>query len=178
MVPAPERAFLCLFSRAARGSASARGQECSRGEAQCVLHVRAERRHAGQQGDPASFRLTESRAASSGVTVGVYGIGNALRQEGGITFNTAPKTTTSLLSKPTISGTTPVIYSWNVTAYVQAQRAKGARSVSLCLRAPAVSPSGGPSVSLMFARGRREPARAGHCALTGSLLNFPARWEH
>jgi hypothetical protein len=58
--------------------------------------------------------------------------------EAGITWNTQP-TTAASLSTVVVAGSTPAWYEWNVTSYVQSEKAAGRSSVTLGLKSSTVS---------------------------------------
>ena len=82
-----------------------------------------------------------SNAADASVVTNVYSVADTSWTENGITYNNAPVAGTSALASATISGTTGKIYTWDVTAYVKAQKAAGYNTVSFVLKDPLASNS-------------------------------------
>jgi hypothetical protein len=71
--------------------------------------------------------------ASSNVNVSAYGT-SASWTESGLTWNTKPAATTGKLATTLVVDTTPRWYEWDVTGYVQSEKAAGRAQVSFVLK--------------------------------------------
>jgi hypothetical protein len=80
-----------------------------------------------------------STTAQPSVALSLFGSGNTSWTETGITFNNKPATDTAALATTTIAGTTAQFYDWDITTYLQQQKALGKTAVTLVLRATANS---------------------------------------
>jgi uncharacterized delta-60 repeat protein len=83
--------------------------------------------------------LSSSQNAS--VTTDVFSVADTSWTESGITFNNAPAAGPSPLASTTIAGTAGTKYTWDVTAYVKAQKAAGHNIISFVLKDPLASDS-------------------------------------
>ncbi|MGB7157670.1 MAG: DNRLRE domain-containing protein [Tepidisphaeraceae bacterium] len=78
--------------------------------------------------------------AATGVTIGAYSAPGTSWTESSLTFNNRPPTTPGLpLSTATIKGTTGGWYEWDVTSFLQAEKAAGRNLVTIALKATTVS---------------------------------------
>jgi hypothetical protein len=80
-----------------------------------------------------------STTVQPSIALSVFGSSNTSWTESGITFNNKPATDTAALSTTTIAGTTAKFYDWDITSYLQQQKALGRTAVTLVLRATAFS---------------------------------------
>jgi hypothetical protein len=87
----------------------------------------------------AKLRLFGKTSAAGSVTVGAYSSTNTSWTEGGVTFNNRPSTNGGPLSTATISGTTGTFYEWNITSFLQAEKAAGRNTVTIALKATGVT---------------------------------------
>jgi hypothetical protein len=76
---------------------------------------------------------------SGGVETDVYAVTDTSWNQSAITYNNAPAAAPVPLASATIAGTTQAEYTWNLTAYLQAQKAAGHNIVSLVLKDPVSS---------------------------------------
>ena len=74
-----------------------------------------------------------SATASSNVSAGVFAVADTSWSETGITFNNQP-TIGAQLATATILDTTPRLYTWDITAYVKAQKAAGHNIITLAIK--------------------------------------------
>ncbi len=72
--------------------------------------------------------------ASSNIDTAAFGVANAAWSEAGITWSNRPMTTTGPLSTTTITDTTARWYEWNVTSFLQQEKAAGRSSATLVLK--------------------------------------------
>jgi uncharacterized delta-60 repeat protein len=82
-----------------------------------------------------------SSAQNASVATDVYSVADTSWTESGITFNNAPPAGPNPLAATTITGTGGAEYTWDVTAYVKAQKAAGHNIVSFVLKDPLASDS-------------------------------------
>ena len=82
-----------------------------------------------------------SNAQNASVATDVYSVADTSWTESGITFNNAPAAGPIPLATTTITGTGGAEYTWDVTAYVKAQKAAGHNIVSFVLKDPLASDS-------------------------------------
>jgi endoglucanase len=68
-------------------------------------------------------------------TVAVYKATNTTWGESSLTWNTRPATTGSAIATQTISGATGQWYEWNLTSFLEAEKAAGRNVVTLVLKA-------------------------------------------
>ena len=69
----------------------------------------------------------------SNIPVGVYAVGNTTWTESALTWNNKPAAGTSALQTATITDSTGRYYSWDITSYVQSEKAAGRNGISLAL---------------------------------------------
>ncbi|UPK71615.1 cellulase family glycosylhydrolase [Chitinophaga filiformis] len=69
----------------------------------------------------------------SNIPVGVYAVGNTTWTESALTWNNKPAAGTSALQTTTVTDSTGRYYSWDITSYVQAEKAAGRNGISLAL---------------------------------------------
>jgi endoglucanase len=67
------------------------------------------------------------------IPVGVYAAGNNTWTESTLTWNNKPATGTSALQTATVTDSTGRYYTWDITSYVQNEKAAGRNSISLTL---------------------------------------------
>lgn len=80
-----------------------------------------------------------STTAQPSLALSVFGSNNVSWGESTINFNNKPVIDTAALATTTIAGTTAQFYDWDITSYLQQQKAQGKTSVTLVLRATANS---------------------------------------
>lgn len=80
-----------------------------------------------------------SAASSAGVTIGAYKSTNTSWTESGVTFNNRPMTNTGPLSTATITGTAGSWYEWDVSSFLQAEKAAGRNVVTIALKATVIT---------------------------------------
>lgn len=69
----------------------------------------------------------------SNIPVGVYAVSNTTWTESALTWNNKPATGTSPLQTTVVTDSTGRYYSWDITSYVQAEKAAGRNGISLAL---------------------------------------------
>jgi hypothetical protein len=77
--------------------------------------------------------------SANGVTTAAYGSATTTWTETGITWNNKPATSTGALATTAIPDTTARWYEWDLTAYLQAEKAAGRNVVTIVLQNPANS---------------------------------------
>lgn len=89
----------------------------------------------------ARLALYGSSAGGGPVQVQAFGVPTAAWSEAGITWNNRPAPAGPALASNTVSGATAGLYLWDLTAYLQAERAAGRNVVSILLRSPVATDS-------------------------------------
>jgi len=77
-------------------------------------------------------------ASGTGVQVQAFGAGNGWT-ESGITYNNRPGATTAALASVTVNGTTKTWYEWDLTSFLQSEKAAGRNTVTIALKAPVIT---------------------------------------
>jgi hypothetical protein len=85
----------------------------------------------------AKIRLYGAPSSSGNIGVSAYSVANTAWAENTITFNTAPASGTTALGNVTVSSTTAQYYEWDITAYVNSERAAGRNVISIAFKSPA-----------------------------------------
>lgn len=80
----------------------------------------------------AKLRATGALSANGSLPIGVYGVPNSTWGETTLTWNNKPAHS-ALLDSVTVASTTPTIYEWDVTSWVQSELAAGHLTISLTL---------------------------------------------
>ncbi len=80
-----------------------------------------------------------SAASAAGVAIGVYSSTNTSWTEAGITYSNRPPTGSTALATTTITGTGGAWFEWNLTGFLQAEKAAGRNVVTLALKAPNIT---------------------------------------
>ena len=75
-----------------------------------------------------------SDAQNASIATSAFSVADTSWTELGLTFSNAPALSASPLATTTITGTTGAMYAWDVTSYLQAQKAAGHNIVSLALK--------------------------------------------
>ena len=75
--------------------------------------------------------LEDSR--STNIPVGVFSVANTSWTESGLTWNNKPATGTAALTAVTITDSIARYYSWDITAYINNEKAAGRNAISLAL---------------------------------------------
>jgi len=70
---------------------------------------------------------------SVNIPVGVYTVANTTWTEAGLTWNNKPATASGALQSVTITDSTARYYTWDVTAYINSEKAAGRNAISLAL---------------------------------------------
>jgi PKD repeat protein len=76
---------------------------------------------------------------AAGVPVGVYSSTNHDWSESGLRYNNGPRPGAAPLATVTVAGTTTRWYEWDLTAFIQAEKAAGRNTVTLAIITTAVS---------------------------------------
>lgn len=86
----------------------------------------------------AKLRVTGALSASGSLPIGVYGVANSSWGETTLTWNNKPMYS-ALLDSVTVASTTPTVYEWDVTSWVQNELAAGRLTISLTLHSTITS---------------------------------------
>jgi endo-1,4-beta-D-glucanase Y len=70
---------------------------------------------------------------STNIPVGVYAVSGTTWTEAGLTWNNKPAAATTALSSVTLTDSTARYYNWDITAYVNSEKAAGRSAISLVL---------------------------------------------
>lgn len=76
-------------------------------------------------------KIEDTRVAN--IPVGVYAVGNTTWSESTLTWNNKPAAGTSALQTTTVTDSTGRYYTWDITSYVQTEKAAGRNGISLAL---------------------------------------------
>ncbi|MGB7157671.1 MAG: DNRLRE domain-containing protein [Tepidisphaeraceae bacterium] len=87
----------------------------------------------------AKLRLFGGLSAAGSVQVGAFSSSNTSWTEGGITYNNRPSTSGTPLATVTVSGTTKTWHEWNLTSFLQAEKAAGRNIVTIALKGLAIT---------------------------------------
>ncbi|MDQ3440409.1 MAG: DNRLRE domain-containing protein [Planctomycetota bacterium] len=80
-----------------------------------------------------------SAASSGGVTIGAYKSTNTTWGESTVNFNNRPVTNTGPLSTATVTGTGGAWFEWDLTSFLQTEKAAGRNTVTIALKATAIT---------------------------------------
>jgi hypothetical protein len=75
--------------------------------------------------------LEDNRSAN--IPIGVFSVANTSWTETGLTWNNKPATGSTALSTTTITDSIARYYSWDITAYINSEKAAGRNAISLAL---------------------------------------------
>lgn len=75
--------------------------------------------------------LEDNRSAN--IPIGVFSVANTSWTETGLTWNNKPATSSSALTTVTITDSIARYYSWDITAYINSEKAAGRNAISLAL---------------------------------------------
>lgn len=76
---------------------------------------------------------------STNIPVGVYAVSGTTWTEAGLTWNNKPAASTTALGTVTLTDSTARYYNWDITAYVNSEKAAGRSAISLALINTAIS---------------------------------------
>ena len=126
----------------------------------------------------------DSRDAN--VVVGAYSVSNTSWTESALTWNNKPASATTALATATVTDATARYYNWNITSYIQSEKAAGHTKVSFVLKNQQETQgqllwnsketgSNAAQLSITTTSARQETTAAIPTTLTasGGLTNFP-----
>jgi murein tripeptide amidase MpaA len=97
----------------------------------------------------AKLRVYGSNSSSNNLTIEAFGVSNTTWGETTITWNNKPALNASAITSLVVNGTSGAYREWNVTSYIQSERAAGRNVVTLALKVPS-------NVSITFTGSSKE----------------------
>jgi hypothetical protein len=124
----------------------------------------------------------DSRDAN--IVVGAYSVSGTGWTESALTWNNKPASAATALGTATVTDATARYYNWNITSYIQSERAAGHTKVSFVLKNQQETQgqllwnsketgSNAPQLSITTTSARQETTATIPATLTDGLTNFP-----